>query len=95
MAELVAGIPLAQLGVNGVTLVLLALMVRAITKGDLVPRKVLEDTQHERDHWRTVADKERDGHEETRKQNSRLIESGRSFDHSWESIREEASDGRS
>lgn len=95
MADLIAAAPIGQLGVSGVTLLLLALVFRAIVKGDLVPRKVLEDTQSERDHWRTAADKWRDAHEETLKQNSRLIESGRSFDHSWESIREEASDGRS
>lgn len=93
MSELVSAIPIGQLGINGATIILLALLIRAIIKGDLVPRLTLEDTKAERDHWRTVAEKERDGHEETRRQVSRLVDASRSFDHSWESIREQGREG--
>ena len=96
MAELVAAIPLGQLGLSGVTVILLAWVFRKTLTGDIVPRQTLEDTKSERDHWRTVAEKERDGHEETRRQVSRLVETMRTFDHTWESIRDrgrEASDG--
>lgn len=98
MADLIAAVPIGQLGVSGATIILLVFVVRSIIKGDLVPRPTLEDTKQERDHWRTVAEKERDGHEETRNQVSRLVETMRTFDHTWESIRDqgrEASDGRS
>lgn len=97
MADLLAAAPIGQLGVSGATIILLVFIVRAIVKGDLVPRPTLEDTKQERDHWRTVAEKERDGHEETRSQVSRLVEAMKTFDHTWESIREQsqgASDGR-
>lgn len=96
MAELVAAIPLAQLGGTGVTIIALLWVFRKVLTGDLVPRQTHEDTKGERDHWRTVAEKERDGHEETRKQVSRLLDMGRTFDHTWESIRDqgrEASNG--
>ena len=91
-----AALPLGNLGISGVLIVLSALTFRAIVKGDLIPRQTHEDTKSERDHWRTVAEKERDGHEETRGQVSRLVESMRTFEHLWESIRDqgrEASEG--
>lgn len=96
MADLVAAIPVGQLGLSGLTLALLGWAVQKIITGDLIPRQTHQDTKEERDHWRTVAEKERDGHEETRRQVSRLVETMRTFEHSWESIRDqgrEASDG--
>lgn len=96
MAELVAAIPLAQLGGTGATIVALLWVFRKVLTGDLIPRQTHQDTKDELAHWRTVAEKEREGHEQTRGQVSRLVETMRTFDHTWESIRDrgrEASDG--
>lgn len=88
MSELADAIPIVQLGIDGLLLVVVGWVVWAILKGHLVPRVTLTDAREDRDHWRTVAEKERDGHLETRSQVSRLIHSAKVFDHSWESMRE-------
>lgn len=96
MTELVAAIPLAQIGGTGAAIIALLWAFRKVLVGDLIPRQTHQDTKEERDHWRTVAEKEREGHEITRSQVSRLVETMRTFDHTWESIREqgrEASNG--
>lgn len=93
MAELVTAIPLGQLGVSGISLVLLAVIVRAIVKGDLVPRAVVDDHMKIRDdritYLVTALDLERDGHTETRQQVTLLSRAGGTSATALEEIRKE------
>lgn len=81
MAELVAAIPLGQLGISGATIILLALIVRSIIKGDLVPRAthraIVERIEEHNKDLRLVADRERDGHDETLRQLDTLTTASR------------------
>lgn len=80
MPEWLAAIDAGQVGVSGLALILLGLVVRALIKGDLVPRQTVEDALNVRDeqivHYRDAFERERDGHLETRRQVTTLAQSG-------------------
>lgn len=62
-----------RFGPWGLLLLLVSLIVRAVLKGDLVPRKTHEDILHDRDMWRSAHMVSEQARQEERDQKRELL----------------------
>lgn len=94
MADLVAAVPIGQLGINGLLVAMVGWSAWAILTGRLVPRSVVRDHLDVRDdriaYLTKALDSERDGHNETRHQVTLLSRSSQTSAHALEEMRREA-----
>jgi hypothetical protein len=67
-------LPIVQLGPWGLFLLLVFLVVRAMVKGDLVPRKTHEDALHNADMWRAAHMISEQARQEERDQKRELLD---------------------
>lgn len=76
---LVDGIPLpiVELGPWALFLLTVFFIMRAVSKGDWVPRKTYEDTIHDRDMWRAAHMTSEAARQEERDQKRELLEHAR------------------
>lgn len=70
-------VPIVQLGPWALFLLLVFLVVRAVVKGDLVPRKTHEDTLNERDMWKAAYMLDEQALQEERDQKRELMAAAR------------------
>lgn len=98
MNELAAIAPIAQLGASGVLLGVAWYQIRAITRGDWVPRRELDYLRADRDarlaekdreiaEWRVATATERAGREVVTDQNRQLISGFQTLDQFYEAFR--------
>ena len=70
-------LPVVQLGPWALFLLLVFLVVRALVRGDLVPRKTHEDALHNADMWRAAHMISEQARQEERDQKRQLLEYAR------------------